>query len=331
MLRILLSGILSVAAVQSAERIDNVLKQLVPRDAVSLFGAQMEQVKATPLYQKLVAGQKLTQLDEFAAQTNFDPRRDVRELLIASNLAKKSGVLLARGNFRMSMDGLAKSKDMHRSNYKGYVLWTNTSQQAGFCVLDSTLAIAGPVPSMRAALDRYSERGSGLPGAQERSPLLDKAMAIPMRNQIWMVSEGGTDFLGDNMPESGPASNFVRIFHNLESTRFQADLSQGLNAFVQGSCKTEADAKSLADAARGLVGFGRLSVPDGQPQLLRVWDAIQVAQQGRTLNVNADIPADLVAQLLQLLENAPGRPNGRSSFYSSEEESHRPRSKPRPH
>ncbi len=326
MLRILLAGVLSVAAMQSAERIDNVLKQLVPRDAVSLFGAQMDQVKATPLYQKLVAGQKLTQLDEFAAETNFDPRRDVRELLIASNLAKKSGVLLARGNFRVSLDAIAKNKDMRRTTYKGYVLWTNPAQEAGFCILDSTLAIAGPVASMRAALDRYRDHG-----AQERSPLLDKAMAIPMRNQVWMVSGGGTDFLGDNMPESGPASNFGRIFHNLESTRFEADLSHGLNAFVQGACKTEADAKSLADAARGLVGFGRLSVPDGQPQLLRVWDAIQVTQQGRTLNVNADIPADLVAQLLQLLENAPGRPSGRSSFYSSEEESRRPKSKSRPH
>ncbi len=325
MLRILATGVLCVAVVQSAERIDNVLKQLIPRDSVSLFGAQMDQLKSTLLYQKLVAQQKLTQLDEFAAETNFDPRRDVRELLIASNLSKKSGVLLARGTFRVTPDSLAKMKDMRRSDYKGYVLWTNPAQEAGFCILDSTLAIAGPTASMHAALDRYRDRATAEP-----SSLLQKAMAIPLRNQVWLVSEGGADFLGNNMPETGPAANFARIFRNLESAQFNADLNHGFNAFVQGSCKTEADAKSLADAARGLVGFGRLSVPEGQPQLLRVWDAIQVSQQGRDLSVSADIPSDLVEKLLQLFDSGPGRPNVRNSSYFSEEESHHPKSKTRP-
>ncbi len=326
MLRILATGVLCVAAVQSAERIDNVLKQLIPRDSVSLFGAQMDQLKSTLLYQKLLAQQKLTQLDEFAAETNFDPRRDVRELLIASNLSKKSGVLLARGTFRVTPESLAKMKDMRRSDYKGYVLWTNPAQEAGFCILDSTLAIAGPTASMHAALDRYRDRATAEP-----SSLLQKAMTIPLRNQVWLVSEGGADFLGNNMPETGPAANFARIFRNLESAQFNADLNRGFNAFVQGSCKTEADAKSLADAARGLVGFGRLSVPEGQPQLLRVWDAIQVSQQGRDLSVSADIPSDLVEKLLQLFDSGSGRPNVRNSSYFSEEESHPPKSKTRPH
>ncbi len=39
---------------QSEERVDNVLARLVPPDSVSLFGARMEQLKSTPLYQKLV-------------------------------------------------------------------------------------------------------------------------------------------------------------------------------------------------------------------------------------------------------------------------------------
>jgi len=326
MLRIFASGVLCVAAAHGAERIDNVLKQLVPRDAVSLFGAQMDQVKTSPLYQKLVAQQKLTQLDEFAAETNFDPRRDVRELLIASNLTRKSGVLLARGNFHVAPEAFSKIKEMRRSIYKGYVLWTNPAQEAGFCILDSTLAIAGPTASMRASLDQYLARGK-----VEPSSLLQKAMAVPMRNQIWLVSDGGSDFIGNNMPETGPAANFARIFRNLESAQFQADLSRGLYAFVQGSCKTDADAKSLADAARGLIGFGRLSVPESQPQFLRVWDAVQVSQQGRVLSVTADIPSDLVENLLQLFDSAPARPNGRNSFYSSEEESRHPGSKPRPH
>ncbi len=323
----LAAGVVWIASVvQAAERIDNVLVRLIPADSVSLFGAQMDQIKSTPLYQKLVAQQKLPQLDEFAAQTNFDPRRDVRELVVASNLKKKSGVLLARGNFRLSSDAIAKAKNLHRSGYKGYTLWTEASGESGFCVLDSTLAIAGPVESMRAALDQYNSHDD-----RASSQLLRKAMAIPMRNQVWLVSSGGADFLANNVPDEGPAANFTRIFQNLEGTLVQADLSRGLNAVVHGVCKTEADAKSLSDAARGLVGFGRLSVPDNQPQLLRVWDAIQISQQGRDLSVVADIPVELLEKLLQLFEAGPKRPNARSSFYSSEEESRRPKSKSLPH
>lgn len=323
---VLASVLISAAALSGAERIDNVLVKLVPRDSVSLLGVQMDQVKNTPFYKKLIAQQKLTQLDEFAAQTGFDPRRDVRELLVASNLTKNSGVLLARGNFHVTPDALAKMKDMRRTAYKGYTLWTGTEQESGFSILDSTLVIAGPVASMHAALDQYAARDD-----REQSPLLRKAMAVPMRNQIWLVSQGGSDFLANNMPDAGPVANFGHIFKNLESAQLQADLSAGLNALITGACKTEADAKSLSDAARGLIGFGRLSVPEGQPQLLRVWDAIQVSQQGRTLSVNADIPTELVDRLLSLMDGGTKSLNDRSSSYSSEGESHRPRSKNHPH
>ena len=319
--------VLSIAvAVTAAERIDNVLMQLVPPNSVSLFGAQMDQLKTTPLYMKLVAQQKLSQLDEFSATTNFDPRRDVRELLVASTPGKNSGVLLARGNFRLKADAITGMKDLQRVPYNGYTLWTDAAKASGFCILDSTLAIAGPVASMRAALDQYKNRPN-----RERSALLQKALAIPMRDQVWLVSTGGAEFLADNVPEDGPAANFGRIFRGLEGTEVQADLSHGFSAQILGKCKTEADAKALADAAHGLVGFGRLSVPEGQMQLLRVWDAVQINQQGRNLSVTADIPSDLIEKLLQLFDTGPKRPNGRSSFYSSEEESHRPKSKSLPH
>ena len=316
----------AVAVMHAAERIDNVLMQMVPPNSVSLFGAQMDQLKTTPLYQKLVAQQKLTQLDEFSAKTNFDPRRDVRELLVASTPGKNSGVLLARGNFRVKQDAINNAKDLRRTLYKGYTLWTDAARASGFCILDSTLAIAGPVASMHAALDQYQSRGR-----RDASLLLQKALAIPMRDQVWLVSTGAADFLADNVPEDGAAANFGRIFRGLEGTEVQADLSRGFNAQILGKCKTEADAKALADAAHGLVGFGRLSVPEGQSQLLRVWDAVQINQEGRNLSVAADIPSDLVEKLLQLFDPGTKRSSGRSSFYSSEEESHRPKSKSLPH
>jgi hypothetical protein len=82
-------------ACQPAERVDNVLAKLIPADSQALFGARMEQLRSAPLYTKLVGQQKLPQLDSFAGETGFDPRRDVRDLIVASSGRPNTGVLLA--------------------------------------------------------------------------------------------------------------------------------------------------------------------------------------------------------------------------------------------
>src|ERR1700692_4173267 len=84
----------------AAERGDNVLARMVPDNSITLIGMRMEQLKSTPLFQKMVAQQKLPQLDDFARESGFDPRRDVRDLLLASN--GKLTVLLARGTFHLN-------------------------------------------------------------------------------------------------------------------------------------------------------------------------------------------------------------------------------------
>ena len=278
----------------------------------------MEQLKTTPLYQKLVAQQKLPQLDEFTATTGFDPRRDVRDLLVASTAKAHSGVLLARGSFHITAD-LSKMKDVHRMDYRGYAIWATTADEAGFCILDPTLAIAGPMVGLREALDQYNSRPAA--GA---AVLLNKARAVPNQFQLWVVSTGAADFIANNMPETGPAANFRKIFQSLENTFVQADLSRGLNMLAEGNCKTDLDAKNLGDAARGLIGFGRLSVPDNQPELLRIWDNIQVERTDRTIRIDANIPQELIDRLIQIFGNVgPGaRPNPRKLPGSSAGESH---------
>lgn len=277
-----------------AERVDNVLAKLIPADAQSLFGARMEQLKTAPLYTKLIGQQKLPQLDSFSVETGFDPRRDVRDLIVASNGRPNTGVLLARGTFH-----IAPVTTFKKTLYRGYVLSLAPTEDAGFCIMDSTLAIAGPSASMKAALDHYLSSSRDAP-----TTLLEEARAVPPQFQIWSVSLGGADFLASNLPHDGNAANFGKIFRSLENTHFEADLSHGLNAYAQGECRTEADAKNLGDAARGLIGFGRLSVPDKEPELLRLWDGLRVEQNQRTITISANIPQDLIDKLVEFFQSS---------------------------
>jgi hypothetical protein len=281
-----------------AERVDNVLAKLVPSDTQALFGARMEQLRSAPLYVKLVAHQKLTQLDSFAAETGFDPRRDVRDLVLASSGRPNSSVLLARGTFHIDQSKI-DPKTFKKVLYRGYVLTVTQKEEAGFCIMDSTLAIAGPTSSMKAALDHYL---SAKPGSS--NALLDQARAIPQQFQVWSVSMGAADFLANSLPREGNAANFGKIFRSMENTHFEADLSRGLNATAQGQCRTDTDAKSLGDAVRGLIGFGRLSVPDNQPELLRLWDGLHVDQNQRMITITANISQDLIDKLVQFFQTS---------------------------
>jgi hypothetical protein len=102
--------------------------------------------------------------------------------------------------------------------------------------------------------------------------------------------------------------NFSRIFSGLEDTWFEADFTAGLHASVHGRARTDQDAASLRDAAKGLIGFGRLSVPENQPELVRLWDGITVTQESRALTINADIPENLIEKLVEMFNSpAPGR------------------------
>jgi len=273
-------------------RVDPTLAALAPSTATMLAGVRMDAVRATPLYQKMLAKNQLSRLDDFARETGFDPRKDVREVLIASD--GKDTLIAARGTFNIHVpEGAA------RTSYRGYSLYTR--DQGGVALIDNSTALAGNLPAVRAALDRYKSGDRGGPTA-----LLARARDIPSDNQIWSVSSGFESLLTGRIPETGNAGNIGRMLRSLENTTSAADLRAGINGYITGLCTTEQDAKNLGDAARGMVGLGRLSVPDNKPEMLRLWDGIKVDQQQRTVKITVAIPQDLIDKLIEMLGTLPG-------------------------
>ena len=171
---------------------------------------------------------------------------------------------------------------------------------SGFCILDSTLAAAGDLSAVIAALDEWK---SGSHTAAQ--PLLARASGVETRAQLWGVSTGLSSFLAEHSPGAGSGIDMSKILQGLEDTSFGADLSMGLFARVHGTTATEKDAMSLRDTFRGMVGLGRLKVPENQPELLKVWDGITVDQQGRSLTINVDIAQNLLDKLMQIFNFAP--------------------------
>jgi hypothetical protein len=51
---------------------------------------------------------------------------------------------------------------------------------------------------------------------------------------------------------------------------------------------------------KGVVGLGRLNTPDNRPELLKLYDAIDVQQQQSRAQITAKIPTDLADKFLDL-------------------------------
>jgi hypothetical protein len=266
-------------------RIDRGLAALVPADTILLAGIRMTELRSTSLYSKMMSQQRLSEFDDFAKQTNFDPRKDVNEMLVASNGADV--VVLARGNFKVQAPPGSK-----RSIYKGATIYGNA--EGAYAILDSTTAVAGAERVLHKAID---QKQSGQPGA---AGLVARAAALPGPAQVWFVSSGWGTLPDRLSAQGGNLSNFSRIFRSVEKASGTADLRSGIVGTVSGDCRTEPDAKTLGDAARGMVGLGRLSVPENQPEMLRLFDGIKVEQKGQSVQANVNIPADLVDRLVTL-------------------------------
>jgi hypothetical protein len=293
----LIFALTSIRVLSAQPPVDNVLERMVPPGSTSLVGGRMDLIKQTNLYRKMVAAQSLPQVDEFARDTGFDPRRDVRELLFVET--PRGSVLLARGTFHLNT---ALLKDTQSTRHGEYEIRGKGS--SGFCILDSTLAVAGEIPAIEAALDEWK---SGAHTAAR--PLLARVAGVSPQAQLWGISTGLAGFLADHTPGVSSGLDFSKIFRGLEDTSFQVDLSTGLRGEVRGTTANEKDATGLRDTVRGIVGFGRLQVPENQPELLRVWDGINAEQQGRSITIHIDIAQDLLDKLIQMLGSSPGGPH----------------------
>lgn len=271
-------------------KVDPALAALVPSDAVMVAGVRMEAVRATPVYQKWSGRKQIVDLDKFTGETGLDPRKDIAELLFASD--GKSGVVLAKGRFPESrLRGLLDRSGAGKLRHGEYALYG--TEQAAVVLLNESIAAAGPAALLRAVLDR---RSGGL------SPWFrDKLKTIAPDTQIWVASLGFSP-LAERMPESGNLANLRRILSSVEEATLALDLRYGVNLTAAGVCKTEQDAKFLHDGIRGLLGMGRLSTPDNEPELLRFYDAFQVSRQKAELRLKAEIPLDVLETFLARAE-----------------------------
>jgi hypothetical protein len=272
------------------------LEALVPSDTVVVLGVNLAGIRDTAIYQKLITRVPLPQLDRFAQQTGLDPRKDLSEILTCSD--GKTALLLVRGKFRIAdLQARFKSNGVAPSMYKDHALYGDNGgpDRPVITFLDDTTAAAGTVVGIHALIDAPSGAGRGLP-----APLRDLLRTLPAGDQIYASLTGGVEHLNLPLPREGNLGNVLQALRSVDSATLGMNLTNGMDAIAVVNCNTERDAKFVHDLVRGLVGFGRLNTPDNQPDLLKLYDAIQVSQQQAQTKVTANVPQQLADKFLDL-------------------------------
>ena len=269
-------------------KVDPAIATLIPPDSTMLAGIRAEPLRKTPVYQKYLASKRLPGLDELAAKTGMDPRKDLWELLYVSG--GKRNALLGRGNFQGEMETHLQRQGAQVFPYKMYHLVG--SDQAAVVFFNSSTAAVGDTNSLRWVIDA---RGASQGPPEALAAIMRQ---IPEEVQIWAAESSAPR---SPIPLTGNLANLNRLLGSIQTGSLYVDLRMGLNGAASGSCASEKDAQDIAGALKAMVGLGRLSTRSDQTELLKIFDSLRVTQESRQVKFYADIPEPLVEKLLSTL------------------------------
>lgn len=296
---------------------DPALLQMVSPDSQVLAGLQVTQAKSSLFGQYVLSHLSVNdnKLQEFTAQTGFDPTHNVSEIVIASNgkpnSAANQWLVLADGTFNVAqITAAARANGGVPSVYQGVNLVTHaaaSSAQAATALafFDTTTALAGDITSVKAAIDRKQSN------APTDSNVQTQAQQVSANNDFWFVT-------------LVPLSNFSGAIPNSNlNGAMQGNLLASINQASGGIrfgdtvtisaaavTRSEKDAQSLVDVVKFFASLVQLNKQNNPAagQVATLLDSLQTSTSGNTTMISLAIPEQ---QLEQLLNSA--RPHARKA------------------
>lgn len=310
----LLYGLFSVGMMLcgSAFAADSQLVNMVMPDAKVLAGLNATSARISPLGQFVISKFNMLGADpqKFIEATGFNPLQDVSEVLAAStgDLANPTVLIMARGNFPVEkLVSLASSQSGPRapqvSTYGGATLITLGEPDAkvahGVAFFGNTVAVAGDLPSVKAAVDRSTAANSLDPA------LAVKVNALSSTQDEWLVSTASLAALIPSAADAakGPAAQVLPLLKSVLS--FSGGVKSSDNVVFSGEAVTNDPKNAAALSAVVKLGITLLgSIASGQkdPHLAELASLLQTAQlttNGPAVNLTLSIPEPQIENLFK--------------------------------
>jgi hypothetical protein len=286
---------------------DPTLLQMVMPDAQVVSGLQVDQAKNSVFGAYVLSHLSVNELklEQFTAQTGFDPRSDVNEIVMASNWKANTPdnrwIVLAHGTFNVAkITSAALANGGNPALYQGvnlvtHVARSNSQVETAIAFLDSNTAMAGDLVSVKAAIDRKQSN------APADSNVLNKAQEVSAKNDFWFVTLVPLSNFSGAIPNpnlSGAMNGNLLAAVNQASGGIRFGDTVTLSA--EAITRSEKDAQALVDVVKffaGLVQLNRQKDP-AAGQVATLLDTLQATATGNITTISLAIPEQQLEQML---------------------------------
>jgi hypothetical protein len=289
---------------------DPMLLNLLPPDAKVVGGVNVEQAKGTQFGQYILNQMQTADahLQELVALTGFDPRRDVRELLVASNGNPQghTGLALARGNFDVvKITGAAAQHGAVTEVYGNTTIIEDSKQEGGMAFLNSTTVAAGDLASVKGAIDRQT-MAQPLPAA-----ILVKINQWSTSQDAWGVSAVPPASLVPTDNKAGAPNNpMINAAQSVQQAAGGVKFGGNVVFSGEATCDTAQNASTMADLARLMVNIAQMQA-GSDPNAAALVKSTTVTTAGNVVNISASLPQDMFIQLIHPKSSAASRSGAR--------------------
>jgi hypothetical protein len=295
--------------------VDPGLLRLVMPDAKVIAGLQVRETKNSLFGQYVLSHMQIEDagFKKFIAQTGFDPRRDVTEILMASNWEQSTPqsrwLVAARGTFNLpQITTAAKANGGVITDFQGVGILTYSQEaktqepkpdiESGIAFFDSSSAVMGDLASVKAAIQRKQS------AASPTGDLLGKVHDLSAKNDFWFVTTVPISEFAGAMPNpnlSGAMKgDLLAAIHQASGgIRF------GETVTISGEAVTRSDkdAQALVDVFRFLAGLIQLNSDNNKVagQVSTLLDTMDLKTSGNVMTMSLAIPEQQLEQLLNSL------------------------------
>ncbi len=233
-------------------------------------------------------------------ETGFDPRRDLRSVVMASSgkPGAATALVVVRGTFDITrITRMAESQGATSSLYRGTQVWapkrTDRPAEGSVAFLDPTLAVFGGEAMVKAAIDAKLSGTAAMPAA-----LAAKVREWSSSNDAWFVSTASFSELGVGKTGQNAILPGGLTVDSIKEAAAGVRFSQSVDISGDILTRSAQDATALGDVMRFLASMIRLNAdkPGGQ-SAIAVADSLQVDVSGATAHFSLLVPESSLDQM----------------------------------
>ena len=295
-LSVVLTGAVALAA-------DASLMNLLPGAPRMVAGMNMSQSASSPLGRYLLSQMKDDDqgLRQFVEATGFDPRRDLRELIVANydgaTPAQSHTLVVAKGDFDSVRVRAALLKDHTVSQMVGgFEILSGKDGQGAVAFLDPTTAVAGDLARVKEAV---SKTGARLPAEQQA-----RIAQMSTRYDAWIFTTTPmSSFAGQMGSQPGAkALNGGQLLQGILQANGGVRFGNTVTMDAELLARSPKDAQALVDVFKFVTSMLQLGKenPEAKTEgIAALLEGMKIATSGNTVTLNFSVPEIEIERILE--------------------------------